>query len=72
MEIAIWKNENLIYTKVYETYVKGEKKDVVTVKSKGILVHAIKVAYAILVNYKWLNTSNVLDKVTTKNKSKKK
>lgn len=62
MELVIWKNKGSLYTKVYQTYTKGDKKEAVVIKSKSALKHALRLAYYILVNYKWLLTSIETDK----------
>lgn len=62
MELVIWKKDSTFYTKVFETYTKGDKKEALIISSKNALGHAIKLAYTIITNYKWLKSSNIAEK----------
>lgn len=77
MEITIWKNGNTYNTTIYQTYKSSiEKKASKTIVSSNKLLHVFKVAFYLIKDYKWLDSSNTVEttKTTKKyynNKSKK-
>jgi len=63
MEIIINKNKGIYITKIYETYTSSKtKKNVEVIESNNKFIHSIKVAYYIMKNYKWLESSKPIDK----------
>ena len=64
MELVIWKNSNTLYTKIFETHTKGNKKEAIVIKSNSTLIHAFRVAKLLILNHKWFNLSAVSDKHT--------
>lgn len=62
MEITIWKTKEDYNATIYETYkASKEKKASITIVSTSRLEFAISLAWKILRNYKWLDTSSLLE-----------
>ncbi len=69
MEITIWKQGDTYNTTIYQTYKSStEKKASKTIVSTNKLVHVIKIAYYLIKDNKWLDSSNTIEsnKVTRK------
>lgn len=64
MELTILKQSGTYSTTIYQTFKSSiEKKASKTIVSKNKFIHAIKVAFNILLYYKWLGTSNTSEGV---------
>jgi hypothetical protein len=69
MEITIWKSKGSINTTIYQTYkASGDKKATVTIVSTNKFIHAIKIAFNVVKNYKWLLTSSEIETVKSNTK----
>jgi len=71
MEITIWKSKGNYNTTIYETYkASKDKKGSITLVSKNNFIQALKIAYNVIINYKWLLTSSDVEVVKTNNSKK--
>jgi hypothetical protein len=69
MEITIWKSKGSINTTIYQTYKASvDKRATVAITSTNKFIHAIKVAFNVVKNYKWLLTSSEAETVKSNTK----